>query len=193
MDILESALDEDDPHHIMCALPTGFGKSMPMLMLGHLLPPGAVCLISDWDVLYIWTGSITLIVVPLIPIEIQLLEDCQRLGLTALAGSQVWNTFKITPSPPWSKLNITSRSVLKWHTGCFFNWPPYLSAVRAVSRSGQLIVWERNLFRTGKRSINNCNICLLPYYWKQCRFWASMKSQTPAMNKLLVITLELQE
>ena len=46
MDILESALDEDDPHHIMCALPTGFGKSMPMLMLGHLLPPGAVCLIS---------------------------------------------------------------------------------------------------------------------------------------------------
>ena len=111
MDILESALDEDDPHHIMCALPTGFGKSMPMLMLGHLLPPSAVCLISDWDALYIWTGSITLIVVPLIPIEIQLLEDCQRLGLTALAGSQLWNTFKWPPPHP--EVKWKSKTVLK--------------------------------------------------------------------------------
>ena len=47
VNILESALDADDPHHILCALPTGFGKTMPMLLLGHLLPPGAGCNISD--------------------------------------------------------------------------------------------------------------------------------------------------
>ena len=41
LDILLSALDESDPNHILCALPTGFGKTMPMLLLGHLLPPGA--------------------------------------------------------------------------------------------------------------------------------------------------------
>jgi len=34
-------VDTGDPHHILCALPTGFGKTMPMLLLGHLLPPGA--------------------------------------------------------------------------------------------------------------------------------------------------------
>ena len=41
MDILLSAFDESDPNHVLCALPTGFGKTMPMLLLGHLLPPGA--------------------------------------------------------------------------------------------------------------------------------------------------------
>ena len=35
------------------------------------------------------TGSITMILVPLITIELQLLDDCKRLGLTAIAGSQV--------------------------------------------------------------------------------------------------------
>ena len=35
-----------------------------------------------------------MIVVPLIPIELQLLEDCKRLGLTALAGSQDLNFSK---------------------------------------------------------------------------------------------------
>ena len=43
LDILQSALDEDDPNHILCALPvpTGFEKTVPMLLLGHLLPQGA--------------------------------------------------------------------------------------------------------------------------------------------------------
>ena len=35
------------------------------------------------------TGSITMVLVPLITIEQQLLDDCKRLGLTAIAGSQV--------------------------------------------------------------------------------------------------------
>ena len=34
-------MDQNDPNHILCALPTGFGKTLPMLLLGHLLPPGA--------------------------------------------------------------------------------------------------------------------------------------------------------
>ena len=40
MDILQSALDADDRSHMMVALPTGYGKTMPMLLLGHLLPAG---------------------------------------------------------------------------------------------------------------------------------------------------------
>ena len=84
---MESALDQNDPNHILCALPTGFGKSLPMLLLGHLLPPGSEIL---KPMLFIYdTGSITMILVPLITIEQQLLEDCKRLGLTAIAGSQV--------------------------------------------------------------------------------------------------------
>ena len=34
-----------------------------------------------------------MIVVPLIPIELQLVDDCKGLGLSVLAGSQVCNIF----------------------------------------------------------------------------------------------------
>ena len=37
----------------------------------------------------VFTGFITMILVPLITIEQQLLSDCKSLGLTAIAGSQV--------------------------------------------------------------------------------------------------------
>ena len=47
MDIMECATSADDPSHIMCALPTGFGKTLPMLLLGHLLPPGG-------DIIQMW-------------------------------------------------------------------------------------------------------------------------------------------
>ena len=40
VDILKCALDADDRHHMMVALPTGYGKTLPMLLLGHLLPAG---------------------------------------------------------------------------------------------------------------------------------------------------------
>ena len=52
-----------------------------------------------------------MIVVPLIPIELQLLEDCRRLGLTALAGSQVWKAFKALPFFPNSHLK---KIILSW-------------------------------------------------------------------------------
>ena len=38
VDILCSALDETNSSHIMVALPTGYGKSLPMLLLGLLMP-----------------------------------------------------------------------------------------------------------------------------------------------------------
>ena len=40
VDILCSALDETNSSHIMVALPTGYGKSLPMLLLGLLMPKG---------------------------------------------------------------------------------------------------------------------------------------------------------
>ena len=38
--ILCSALDKTNSSHIMVALPTGYGKSLPMLLLGLLMPKG---------------------------------------------------------------------------------------------------------------------------------------------------------
>ena len=58
------------------------------------------------------SGSVTMILVPLITIELQLLEDCKRLGLTAIAGSQV-NTWSFPPLL-WSKImpSITDTEAL---------------------------------------------------------------------------------
>ena len=39
-----------------------------------------------------------MILVPLIAIELQLLDDCKTLGLNAIAGSQV-NTWSFPPTP----------------------------------------------------------------------------------------------
>ena len=40
VDILCRALDKEEEGHMMCALPTGYGKSLPMLLLGLLMPEG---------------------------------------------------------------------------------------------------------------------------------------------------------
>ena len=39
-DIVAAALDTEGGHHLLGALPTGFGKSLPMMVLALLLPPG---------------------------------------------------------------------------------------------------------------------------------------------------------
>ena len=39
-DIIASAADEEDDFHILSCLPTGYGKSLPMLLLSLFLPPG---------------------------------------------------------------------------------------------------------------------------------------------------------
>ena len=40
VDILTIALDAREEGHLMCAFPTGFGKSMPMMLLGLFMPIG---------------------------------------------------------------------------------------------------------------------------------------------------------
>ena len=39
VDILCRALHKEEGH-LMCAFPTGYGKSLPMLLLGLLMPEG---------------------------------------------------------------------------------------------------------------------------------------------------------
>ena len=39
-DILASAADDEDAFHILSCLPTGYGKSLPMLLLSLFLPQG---------------------------------------------------------------------------------------------------------------------------------------------------------
>ena len=40
VDILTIALDAREEGHLMCAFPTGYGKSMPMMLLGLFMPKG---------------------------------------------------------------------------------------------------------------------------------------------------------
>ena len=39
-DITAAAIDQQDRHHILSCLPTGMGKTLPMLLTARLLPPG---------------------------------------------------------------------------------------------------------------------------------------------------------
>jgi len=72
-DITAAAINQQDRRHILSCLPTGMGKTLPMLLTAQLLPP----------------GSTTLLVAPLTSIKQQLLEDCRKLGFTALVGDQL--------------------------------------------------------------------------------------------------------
>ena len=40
VDILCRALHKEEEGHLLCAFPTGYGKSLPMLLLGLLMPEG---------------------------------------------------------------------------------------------------------------------------------------------------------
>ena len=81
---------------MLIAHPTGTGKSLPMLLLGLFLPEGIFS--NSWK-LYVsahelcCSGSTTLIVPPLTTIEAQLLNDCERLGIPAVAGSKVFLSY----------------------------------------------------------------------------------------------------
>ena len=87
MDILQSALDADDRSHMMVALPTGYGKTMPMLLLGHLLPAGRNHLeLQKNRISFFLPGSITIVVTPTTTIGQQLVADCRKLGIDAVSS-----------------------------------------------------------------------------------------------------------
>ena len=88
MDILQSALDADDRSHMMVALPTGYGKTMPMLLLGHLLPTGRNHLELQKNRIFL-PGSITIVVTPTTTIGQQLVADCRKLGIDAVSSGGV--------------------------------------------------------------------------------------------------------
>ena len=90
MDILQSALDADDRSHLMVALPTGYGKTMPMLLLGHLLPAGRNHLeLQKHRISFFLPGSITIVVTPTTTIGQQLVADCRKLGIDAVSSGEV--------------------------------------------------------------------------------------------------------
>ena len=101
VDILCRALHKEEEGHLMCAFPTGYGKSLPMLLLGLLMPEGRTpnLIWEHQQVLSPITGSTVIIVVPLHTIEAQLVLECERLNIPAMAGSKVsmkslsWGSF----------------------------------------------------------------------------------------------------
>ena len=47
-DIIASAADDEDAFHILSCLPTGYGKSLPMLLLSLFLPQGMTIEYTHW-------------------------------------------------------------------------------------------------------------------------------------------------
>ena len=45
-DIVAAAINAEDGHHILSSLPTGMGKTLPMIVASCLLPPGELSLFS---------------------------------------------------------------------------------------------------------------------------------------------------
>ena len=103
-DIVAAAINAEDGHHILSSLPTGMGKTLPMIVASCFLPPGVLsffsmkrsesCLSLPHRNLLsllqiIFQGSTTMIIVPLTTIMQQLEEDCTRLGISFLVGDQV--------------------------------------------------------------------------------------------------------
>ena len=109
-DLIWAATDPDDRQHLLGAVPTGYGKSLPMLVAALLLPPGEpascwqICLndallILTTTVDTFSTGSTTIIIPPLTVIERQLQEDCLKYGIEVLVGSQVGSEFRASSKP----------------------------------------------------------------------------------------------
>jgi len=73
LDIVACATNGTETCHILGALPTGYGKSLPMLVTGLLMPP----------------GSTVLVISPLTTIAQQLISDCNLYGIDALAANQL--------------------------------------------------------------------------------------------------------
>ena len=109
-DILALAADDEDAFHILSCLPTGYGKSLPMLMLSLFLPQGTTIEYTGQGQPAFNAGSITVVVVPLTSIGDQLKMECSRLGLSAVVGGQV----------VWSPIGVVSNINLQlrwdWRT-----------------------------------------------------------------------------
>ena len=80
-DIIASAADDEDAFHILSCLPTGYGKSLPMLLLSLFLPQGMTIEYTGQGQPAFNAGSITVIVVPLTSIGDQLRIRLWRVGL----------------------------------------------------------------------------------------------------------------
>ena len=96
-DIIWASTDPDNRQHLMGAVPTGYGKSLPMLVAALLLPPGEP--LVDISA-FLWcpslrttvdafnTGSTTIIIPPLTVIERQLQEDSMKYGIKVLVAGR---------------------------------------------------------------------------------------------------------
>ena len=75
-DIIASAADNEDAFHVLSCLPTGYGKSLPMLLLSLFLPQGTTIEYTGQGQPAFNAGSITVVVVPLTSIGDQLKMEC---------------------------------------------------------------------------------------------------------------------
>ena len=101
-DVTAAVLSQDS-HHILSSVPTGWGKTLPMLLAALLMPPGdTIPYFFDDSLDHCTPGSTTSILVPLTTIALQLKAECDKLGISALLSSEVLK-MHVTPKDFCSK------------------------------------------------------------------------------------------
>ena len=142
MDILQSALDADDRSHLMVALPTGYGKTMPMLLLGHLLPAGRNHLeLQKHRISFFLPGSITIVVTPTTTIWTAAGGGLSQTGhwCSVVWRGEVWYFTGLA----WNMLSIRdNNSNLRYPLkSLMLSWRGGHSSLSAVSSSCKILMY----------------------------------------------------
>ena len=89
VDLISAMTNSEARDHLLGALPTGYGKSLPMLVASLLLPPGIECENLLAVLKFDFHRLDNCCHCPLTTIAQQLMSDCNKYGINALAGHLV--------------------------------------------------------------------------------------------------------
>ena len=130
-DVTAAVLSQDS-HHILSSVPTGWGKTLPMLLAALLMPPGdTIPYFFDDSLDHFTPGSTTSILVPLTTIALQLKAECDKLGISALLSSEVLK-MHVSPSRPLVVENFQETVISS-------GWPwPWRFGERAAAETDYL-------------------------------------------------------
>ena len=94
MDILTAITDEDSSSHVLAALPTGSGKTIPQLLISSLLQGLLKFNYRERNNYIFSKGSYCFIIPPLVTILDQLTTECVKYGLPFTNISKVQKSQK---------------------------------------------------------------------------------------------------
>ena len=95
IDILAAITDVDESRNLLSALPTGFGKTLPQLLVSSLSTPGLIynsrffSILDNYLLLEKNIGGPCFVIPPLTVILDQLAKDCENYGISYVDVSKV--------------------------------------------------------------------------------------------------------